>query len=377
MNKGETAMIYLDNSATTFPDRLVITEVCRVMGTVLGNPSSRHSLGLEAQKLLSSCRKRMAKSLGVLPEEVYFTSGGTESDNIAVMGGANIKKGRRIVTTAVEHPAVLECMKRLEEQGFEVIYLKPRPDGVVPIEAFREAITPQTCLVSVMAVNNETGAIMPVDKIKPILAKASPRGIFHVDAVQAFGHIPMSLSRWGVDAASISGHKIHAPKGIGVLYVRKGTQIKTPSHGGGQERGMRSGTENLAGIAGITVAAELISPKDGEKISQMRQYLKEELLKIPQTVYNGPETAAAHILNISFAGIRSEIMLNALNSRRIYVSSASACASSKGAASHVLKAMEAPLADNAVRFSLSRENTAEEMEITVNAVKEIVRELRG
>ncbi|MGN1098696.1 MAG: cysteine desulfurase family protein [Clostridia bacterium] len=369
-------MIYLDNSATTFPDQLVITEVCRVMGTVLGNPSSRHRLGLEAEKLLTDCRKRLAKVMSVSPDEIYFTSGGTESDNIAVMGGANIKKGRRVVTTAVEHPAVMECMKRLEEQGFEVIYLMPGSDGVVPLSAFREAITPETCLVSVMAVNNETGAVMPVDKIKPIMTRVAPRALLHVDAVQAFGHIPLSLSKWGVDMASVSSHKVHGPRGVGALYVRKGVTLKTPSLGGGQERGLRSGTENLGGIAGFVLAAELIGPDDSKKIAALKEYLKNELLQIPDTLHNGGENEAPHILNISFGGIRSEIMLNALNSRRIYVSSGSACASSSGKGSHVLKAMNSPMADNAIRFSLSRYNTMEEMETTAGAVREIVKELR-
>ncbi len=368
-------MIYFDNSATTFPDAAVITEVCRCMGTVLGNPSSRHRLGMEAEKELTDCRKRLAKIMGVFPEEIYFTSGGTESDNIAVMGGANIKKGRRVVTTAVEHPAVLECMKRLEEQGFDVVYLKPQRDGVVPLASFRQAITPDTCLVSVMAVNNETGAIMPVDKIKPILSRTAPRAILHVDAVQAFGHIPMNISKWGIDALSVSSHKIHGPRGVGALYVRKGVTLKTPVLGGGQEKGLRSGTENIAGIAGFTMAAEMLSPNDAEHMAMLKARLKDGLLAIPGTVHNGGENEAPHILNISFEGIRSEIMLNYLNARRIYVSSGSACASTKGG-SHVLKAMGAELADNAIRFSISRYNTEKEVEAVITAAKEGAAELR-
>ncbi len=369
-------MIYLDNSATTFPDQSVIAEVCRVMGTVLGNPSSRHSLGSEAEHLLTDCRKRLAKVMGIKPDELYFTSGGTEADNIAVLGGANIKKGRRIVTTAIEHPAVLESMKRLSEQGFEVIYLKPDKSGSVPIEAFREAITPETSLVSVMAVNNETGAIQPIDKLKPIMTRIAPRALLHTDAVQAFGHIPLHLARWGVDMASISGHKLHAPRGIGALYVRKGVALKTPVLGGGQEHGLRSGTENLAGIAGLTLAAELMSPADTEKTALLKKRLRDGLLQIPRTELNGGENTAPHILNISFEGIRSEIMLNALNSHKIYVSSGSACASSKGGGRHVLKAMEAKYADNAIRFSLSRYNTESEIDTVISAVCESVEKLR-
>lgn len=367
-------MIYLDNSATSFPAAEVIRGAADAMIKFPGNPSSRHALGLEAEKALENCRKRAAKVLGVEPGELYFTSGGTESDNIAVLGGANIKKGRRVITTAVEHPAVTQSMKRLEELGFEVIYLAPEKDGIVTIDSIREAITPDTCLVSVMAVNNETGAIMPVDKIKPILNKIAPRALLHTDAVQALGHIPMNLKKWGVDMASFSGHKVHGPRGIGALYVKSGVTIKTVSLGGGQERGLRSGTENLPCIAGMTTALELLRPEDLELMSALRDRLRDGLLSVPGAVQNGGG-AASHILNISFPGIRSEVMLNALSLRRIYVSSGSACA--KGVGSHVLKAMGAELADNAIRFSLSRYSTEDEIDKTVVAVKEIVQELTG
>lgn len=362
-------MIYLDNSATTVPAPEVIDVVTDCMRDIPGNPSSRHYLGMEAEKRLTDCRRRMARVMGVLPEEVYFTSGGTESDNIAVFGGANMKRGRRIVTTAVEHPAVLECMKRLEEQGFEVVYLKPGSDGTVPLSAFREAINKETSLVSVMTVNNETGAIMPVDKIKAIISKAAPRALFHTDAVQAFGHIPVNFAKWGVDMAGISSHKIHGPRGVGALYVRKGVTLRSPVCGGGQERGIRSGTENLPAISGMTLAAEMMK-SGGENVSALKERLMAGLLEIDDAVHNGGENESPYILNISFAGIRSEVMLNALNSKGIYVSSGSACASAKGGGSYVLKAMGAKLADNAVRFSLSRYNTAEEIEKTIAAAKE-------
>ena len=367
-------MIYLDNSATTLTAPEVVREMVHCITHFPGNPSSRHKFGAEAAKQLEDCRKRLAKAMGVQPDEVYFTSGGTESDNIAVLGGANIKKGRRVVTTAVEHPAVMECMKRLEEQGYEVVYLSPGKDGVVPIEAFREAINAETCLVSVMAVNNETGAIMPVDKIKPILQKAAPRALFHTDAVQAFGHIPLNFARWGVDMASISGHKIHGPRGVGALYVRKGVTLKSPVCGGGQEKGLRSGTENLPAIAGLAAAAELIK-SGGEHVPALKSRICEEILKIPGTEHNGGENESPYILNISFEGIRSEVMLNALNLAGICVSSGSACASSKSGGSHVLKAMGA-MADNAVRFSLSRYNTEDEIEAAIEAVREAAQKWR-
>ncbi len=366
-------MIYLDNSATSFPAPEVIRSAADAMIKFPGNPSSRHNLGLEAEKELESCRKRVAKVLGIEPKELCFTSGGTESDNIAVLGGANIKKGRRVVTTAVEHPAVLRSMKRLEELGFEVIYLVPGKDGSVSINDIGAAITPDTCLVSVMAVNNETGALMPIDKIKPILDRTAPRALLHTDAVQALGHIPVELKKWGVDMASFSGHKIHGPRGIGALYVKNGVTIKTPSLGGGQERGLRSGTENLPCIAGFVQAIELISPNDFELMAGLKERLRAGLLEIPGTVQNG-EGGAPHILNISFSGIRSEVMLNAFSLRRIYVSSGSACA--RGAGSHVLKAMGAELSDNAIRFSISRYTDAAEIDKAIAAAKEIVSELR-
>lgn len=363
-------MIYLDNSATTIPSAEVIDEVAACMRGFSGNPSSRHSLGAAAERKLTECRKRLAKAMKVQAEEIYFTSGGTESDNIAVFGGANIKKGRRVVTTAVEHPAVLECMKRLEEQGFEVLYLMPESDGVVPLSSFRESINAETCLVSVMTVNNETGAIMPVDKIKAIISKQAPRALFHTDAVQAFGHIPTDFARWGVDTASISSHKIHGPRGAGALYVRRGVTLKSPVCGGGQEKGLRSGTENLPAIAGMTLAAEMA--RDGcDRLPELKARLAELLLAIPDTALNGGENSAPHILNISFGGIRSEVMLNALNSKGIYVSSGSACSSAKGGGSYVIKAMGGA-ADNAIRFSLSRGNTVEEIEEAAAAVREAV-----
>lgn len=367
-------MIYLDNSATTLPAPEVVREVVECMTHYPGNPSSRHSLGAEAAKRLENCRERLAKVMGVKSGEVYFTSGGTESDNIAVLGGANIKKGKRIVTTAVEHPAVLECMKRLEERGFEVVRLAPGRDGSVPTEAFREALTPDTCLVSVMTVNNETGAIMPVDRLAPIIKAVAPRALFHTDAVQAFGHIPLPLARWGVDLASVSGHKIHGPRGVGALYVRSGVTLKTPVLGGGQEKGLRSGTENLPAIAGFALAAELAA-SGGEHVPALKAKLLEEILKIPGAVRNGGDNSSPYILNVSFEGIRSEVMLNALSAAGICVSAGSACASAKAGGSYVLKAMGA-MADNAVRFSLSRHTAEAEILAAAAAVREAAEKWR-
>ena len=369
-------MIYFDNSATTPMAPEVIEEIVNHMNTQFANPSSRHALGLEAEKTVSLARQRVAKALFASPDEVYFTSGGTESDNIAILGAANIKKGKRIVTTQIEHPAVSKTMDYLEESGFEVIRVMPESDGNVRAEKIIDSVNENTCLVSVMHVNNETGAILPVDKLKPAISRIAPRALFHVDAVQSFGHIMFKSSLWGIDLASVSSHKIHGPKGVGALYIRKGVTIKQSVFGGGQEKNIRSGTENTTQIAGFGKACELLSARDAEKAAAVKNILKEGLLKISSASHNGgSENESPFILNISFEGIRSEIMLNALSARGIYVSSGSACASGHHT-SPVLKAMNTPLADFAVRFSLSRYNTEEEALEVVQTVTEIEKGLR-
>jgi len=368
-------VIYFDNSATTPQAPEVTEEIISYMKAEFANPSSRHALGLMAEKAVTAARQKVSKSLSVLPEEVYFTSGGTESDNIAILGAANIKKGKRIVTTAIEHPAVLRTMDFLENSGFEVIRVMPESDGSVKAESIISAVNENTCLVSVMHVNNETGAILPVDKLKPLISKLAPRALFHVDAVQSFGHIPFKPSLWGIDLASISSHKIHGPKGIGALYIRKGVTIKQTVFGGGQEKNIRSGTENTSAIKGFGKACELLSPFDAQKAAEVKAVLKEGLLKIPSASHNGGEKESPFILNISFEGIRSEIMLNALSAEEIYVSSGSACASGHHT-SHVLKAMNSPVSDFAIRFSLSRYNTIEQARIVVEKVAEIEKGLR-
>lgn len=369
-------MIYFDNSATTPPAKEVIATITEYMKTSFGNPSSRHALGLEAEKIVSDARKKVAAALSVTPDEVCFTSGGTESDNIAILGAANIKKGKRIVTTAIEHPAVLRTMDYLETLGFEVIRVSPRADGSISATDIVSEITPDTCLVSIMHVNNETGAVMPVDKIGAVIKKTAPRALFHVDAVQSFGHIPFKPSMWGIDLASVSSHKIHGPKGIGALYIRKGVTLKPSVFGGGQEKNIRSGTENVGSIAGFGIACGLIDLKDGIKVAEIKEYLKDALLKIEGTVYNGGgKDESPYILNISFGDIRSEIMLNALSNEGIYVSSGSACASGSHT-SHVIKAMNSPKPDSAIRFSLSRYNTLAEAEEVAETVMKTIKELR-
>ena len=369
-------MIYFDNSATTPPAAEVIDTITEYMKQSFGNPSSRHALGLQAEKIVSGARKHLAAALSCSEGEVYFTSGGTESDNIAILGAANIKKGKKIITTSVEHPAVLRCMDYLEAQGFQIVKIKPQKDGSVKFSDIADAITPDTVLLSIMHVNNETGAVMPIEKIGGVLKRIAPRSLFHVDAVQSFGHIPVKPSAWGIDLLSVSSHKIHGPKGVGALYIKKGTTLKPSVFGGGQEKNIRSGTENVGGIAGFGKACELIDFSHNVKVEEIKEYLKENLLKIDGAVYNGGGTAESpYVLNISFGKIRSEIMLNALSNEGIYVSSGSACASGSHG-SHVLAEMEVPLPDSAIRFSLSRYNTMDEAKTVVEKITEIAKNLR-
>lgn len=369
-------MIYLDNSATTKIDPLVIKEMTDCMENMWGNPSSTHKMGREAGKAVKDARRVVADYLGVSEDEVYFTSGGTESDNIAILGAANIKKGNRIVTTMIEHPAVGETMKHLEAMGFEVIYIKPEKDGSIDEMKVIDAVNDKTCLVSVMHVNNETGAIIDISKIAKEAKRKAPRVIIHTDSVQSFGHIKTKPHEMNVDLMSISSHKIHGPKGLGVLFVRKGVNdLKTAVFGGGQEKGIRSGTENTFAICGFKKAVELINLEDGERVNNLREKMKNELVALGKVHYNGPENASAYILNLSFEGVRSEVMLNALDAKGICVSSASACAGGKHK-SHVLEAMGAKFADNAIRFSFSRYTTEAEIDETIEAVKEVLRLFR-
>lgn len=368
-------MIYFDNCATT-PLAPEVAEVFKKhLEKDFGNPSSRHFLGLEAEKLVTGARKKVAAALGVSQDEVYFTSGGTESDNIALLGAANIKKGKRIITTSVEHPAVLNTVSYLESLGFEVVKVKPDSFGNVAFTDIAEKITPDTVLVSIMHVNNETGAIMPVDKIGAVLKRLAPKALFHVDAVQSFGHIPFKPALWGVDLASVSSHKIHGPKGIGALYIRKGTSLRPSVFGGGQEKNIRSGTENVLAAAAFGEACSLINYADSEKVSEIKSYLANSLLSENGVIHNGGENESPYVLNLSFGDIRSEIMLNALSNEKICVSGGSACA--RGAhVSHVLKEMRSPKPDSAIRFSFSRYNSVDEAKVVADVIKNLMKNLR-
>ncbi len=356
----ETTQTYLDNSATTRVCTEAAQAALRAMTEEYGNPSSLHSMGMEAEKLVTQARKSLVKLLGG-NGELVFTSGATESNNLALFGAAEAgkRRGNRIVISAVEHPSVAETALALEKQGFSVIRIPPRPDGNFCAEDFTAAVDDQTILLSCMMVNNETGARLPVEKIADATKRINPDTIIHIDAVQAFGKIPFSADKAGFDLVSISGHKIYAPKGVGGLYIRKGIRILPRTYGGGQERGLRPGTESVPLIAAFAAAAECCHSemqKKNAEYEMLNRMLRERLKDMPAICINSPEGAVPYILNLSVSGIRSEIMLHYLEQAGIYVSSGSAC--SKGAASPVLTAMNLPRdrADSALRISFGRYN---------------------
>ena len=363
---------YLDNSATTRVSGTVSAKVAEMMTENFGNPSSLHSLGIKAENELERARGILADELNVNDNEVFFTSGGTEANNLALFGVAEWlkKRGNKIVTTAVEHSSVTEAMARLEEKGFEIIRVNPDENGHFSAEQFENAIDEKTVLVSVMYVNNEVGTILPVDKLKKIIERKKSPAILHSDCVQAFGKIPVKPKKLGVDIAAVSGHKVHAPKGVGAIYIKKGLHPKPLLDGGEQEKKLRPGTEALPLIAGFGQAVkEFEIDKNFEYIKSLNDYAKDKLGAIGGISFNSPEDALPYILNFSVEGIRSETMLHFLAQREVYVSSGSACA--KGKPSHVLSAMKLSQnrADSALRVSFSKENTTEDIDALVEGIK--------
>ncbi len=373
--------VYLDNSATTKPYPLVVEEMAEVLNTIYANPSSLHSMGKRAEDRLNIARKTIADTLFCTPGEIVFTGGGTESDNLAIIGAANAykKSGNKIITQKTEHMAVLETMKYLESQGFEVYYADVNADGTVDAEDIISHIDERTILVSIMHVNNETGAIMPIERIGSAIDHG--RCLLHVDAVQSYGKLIINPAKMGIDLLSISSHKIHGPNGVGALYVRKGVRLLPIIHGGKQESGLRSGTENLAGICGFAKAAELKfkgMDKAREHIGAIRDFLLKSLQSsIENVVVNSPEDGVYNILNVSFPGLKSEVLLHVLESKGIFVSTGSAC-NSKKKLNYVLKSMgiKDSVIDAAIRISLSEFNTLEEAEYVVQTLKKEVETLR-
>lgn len=366
--------IYLDNSATTRICPEAIDKMTYIINNVYGNPSSLHSKGFEAEKEIKNARASVAELLGVSADELYFTGGGTEANNLAVFGAARAKRrtGRKIVTTAIEHSSVFESCKELEAEGFEVVYLVPDVNGYITEQQLSESIDSSTVLVSVMMVNNETGAVLPVECVKRIIKRNGSTALFHCDAVQAFGKIPVKPIKIGADLLTVSSHKIHGPKGSGVLYIKKGTYIKPIIYGGEQERKIRPGTEAVPLICGFGAAAGCVKGMQSalQSVRRIRDYAVQELTKLDGVVLNSPKDALPYIINISVVGIRSETMLHFLESKGIYVSSGSACA--KGMSSHVLSAMNLPQSriDSAVRISFSKYSAKEEVDELVSALKE-------
>ena len=387
-------LVYLDNSATTRQYDEVTDVMSRAMRENFGNPSSLHSLGLKAEKEVKNARKILAQSLGAGEEEVFFTSCGTESDNTVLMGAAQAKKrrGKKIIVSAVEHPAILEPAKKLESMGFEVAYIGVDKQCRLNMESLKNAVNDDTILISVMGVNNETGTIMPIEEIarfKEEYNRTHGTNIWlHTDAVQAFGKVPVNLKKEykGVDFLSASAHKIHGPKGMGLLYAKKGLNLAPFLLGGGQERHMRSGTENTPGIVGFGKAAELAMGDFDERIRKMstvRQRLLEQIrAEIKDIRINSPEgeEACPSVLNISFLGTRGEVLLHTLEQDGIFVSTGSACSSNHSSAkgSHVLNAMglTPKEIEGAIRFSFSEFNTEEEMDFTADKVKAAVARFR-
>lgn len=373
-------MIYFDNAATTRAADEVAERVRYMLLENFGNPSAQSMMGVRAENELNDARKIMAKSINALPEEIYFTSGGTEDDNWAIFGTAEGYKrsGKHIITTSIEHPAVAEPMERLRQKGWEVTVLDVDKNGYIDLDALRDSIRDDTVLVSTILINNEVGTIQDVVSIGRIIKERNHNTLFHVDAVQAFGKYPIDVRKMGIDMLSMSGHKIHGPKGVGFFYMKKGLKVRPIIYGGGQERGQRSATENTPGIAGLAKAVELAMENmdaSHEKVMEVKRTLAEGILRdIPKTHINGPsiEEASPYVLNVSFNGLRSEVLLHSLEESEIYVSAGSACSSKKKGGSHVLRSLglSEERIEGAIRFSFCRYNTVDEAAACLEILKE-------
>lgn len=373
-------MHYLDHAATTAVLPEAAQLACKVMTEQFGNPSSVHKMGIEASGILETARRQVAAILNAEPSEITFTSCGTEATNMAITGACRRRgKGKHIITTAIEHSATLNTVKRLEQEGFAVTYLEPDADGHISVSDLRDAVRPDTILLTCMLANNEVGTILPVKEFGKILRKKAPNALFHIDAVQGLARIPIKPKLWNADFISVSGHKIGAPKGIGALYIKKGVRIAPLMLGGGQERGMRPGTEALPNIAAFGEACRLRLAQMEDNyavVEKLSEQLKSGIAeRFPWAVYNGTPDMP-HVVNVSFPGCKSEVMLRVLEMHDVYVSSGSACA--KGKASHVLAAMKVDHAriDSALRISFAPSNTAEDVAALLDALEEGTKRLR-
>ena len=377
---------YLDNSATTKVFEETKNIMVKTMMEDYGNPSAMHLKGVEAERYIIDAREKIAKTLKVDEKEIFFTSGGTESNNLAIIGSAmaNRRAGNHIITTCVEHASVHSTMEFLEEQGFRITYLPVNASGVINIEDLEKSICDNTILVSVMFVNNEIGSVMPIESIAEIIKKKKPEIIFHVDAIQAYGKYNIYPRRMHIDMLSVSGHKIHGPKGSGFIYIKDKTKIKPIIFGGGQQKGMRSGTENVPGIAGLGVAATKIYEefeKNINKLYFLKDYLIDRLSEIEDVRINSTKgkSSAPQIVNASFVGVRSEVMLHSLEDKKIFVSAGSACSNNKQhSVSATLKGigLKENEIESAIRFSFCIYTTKEEIDYAVDAIKELMPRLR-
>jgi len=382
--------IYFDNSATTAVYDEVVEEMVHIMKEAYGNPSSINKMGTEAELFIKEARKKIAKSMKCKPEEILFTSGGTEANNIAIMGylDANRKSGNHIITSAIEHPSVLNTIKHLEKNGYEVTYLNVDKSGQIDLNELENSLQKNTVLVSIMYVNNEIGSIQPIEEIAKRIKQYNKKIVFHVDCIQGFGKIDCNVKRLGCDLASISSHKFHGPKGVGGLFIKKGTKVNPLFFGGGQENSLRVGTENVPGIVGMGKAAELTAMNVADHYDYLNslrlrlvEILEESGLRIK--LNTDLDNSAPHILNVSFLGMKGEIVTHSFEGNELYVSTGSACSSKKRMHSHVLQAIDLDLEglEGAIRFSFSKTNTLDEVEnagrIIVETVKDLNQIIKG
>lgn len=372
---------YLDNSATTSCSKAATDKMVELLTQDYGNPSSMHMKGVIAEKYITEAKKKIAKTLKIEEKELVFTSGGTESNNLAIIGSAlaNKRAGMHVITTSIEHASVTNPFIWLSENGFEVTYIGVDAYGQVKMDELKNAIRPDTILVSIMHVNNEIGALQPIEEIGKLIKSINPKCLFHVDAIQSYGKFQILPKKWNVDMLSVSGHKIHGPKGSGFLFIKDKTKVKPLIHGGGQQKGMRSGTENVPAIAGIAVAAEEMYQnleENRKHLYSLRDYFIEEVEKLDGVSVNGKKDhdAAPHVVSVSIEGVRAEVILHTLEDRNIYVSAGSACASNKPAISGTLQSigLKKELLDSTIRFSFSIHTTKEELDYALEVMRETI-----
>jgi cysteine desulfurase len=375
-------IVYFDNSSTTKPHREVIDEVAMCMDNYFGNPSSAHRLGAMAEKKIKEAKDKVAGLIKANGEDIIFTSGGSEANNTAILG--IVSKGDHVITSKIEHPSVLKVMEKLESQGIEITYLDVNRNGIIDLNTLESSIKGNTRLVSIMHVNNEIGSIQPISKIIEVVRARSRRAKVHIDAIQSVGKLGIDVKRLDLDMLSLSAHKIHGPKGVGALYIKKGLVIKPFIEGGGQERGLRSGTENLPGASGFGVAAQVILSNMNEKVNnvnKIKESFIEKLKEIEGVFINSPldDIHIGNILSVSFEGVRGEVLLHALEDYKIYVSTGSACSSKKSSHNNYVLpflGIKEALAEGTIRFSFSYLNNLTEVDYTIDALKKILPFLR-